>query len=210
MPHQLGSPAPLVAREGRENQKYGIGGERLVAGCIPVRFKPGVEGPAGVEVLLVTSRAGKGHVFPKGGWEIDEDLKAAALRETVEEAGVRGVLEEPSLGTFAFHSSKADRLHTAHKGRCLAHMFVLLTQEELPKWPEAGQRQRVWCSLQEACRVVRYEWMREALLTWIRRNGWETLCCAKDQQGQQPPAILVPSPLEATPLQSSERVACQS
>lgn len=38
-------------------------------GCsaIPVRFKPGVEGPEGVEVLLISSRRGKGYVFPKVG-----------------------------------------------------------------------------------------------------------------------------------------------
>ena len=30
---------------------------------------------------------------PQGGWEADETVEAAAARETVEEAGVRGVLE---------------------------------------------------------------------------------------------------------------------
>jgi 8-oxo-dGTP pyrophosphatase MutT (NUDIX family) len=54
-----------------------------------VRFKPGVEGPEGVEVLLISSRRGKGHVFPKGGWERDEELREAAARETVEEVGCR-------------------------------------------------------------------------------------------------------------------------
>ena len=61
--------------------------------AIPLRFKPGVGGPEGVEVLLISSRSGKGHVFPKGGWEKDEGLRDAAMRETVEEAGVRGELE---------------------------------------------------------------------------------------------------------------------
>jgi len=44
-------------------------------------------------VLLITSRGGKGWVFPKGGWEDDETVEAAAKRETVEEAGVRGTIE---------------------------------------------------------------------------------------------------------------------
>lgn len=78
--------------------------------------------------MLISSRGGKGWVFPKvrrrplqpglprlsprdvwspaesihpcfttaalqGGWENDETLEAAAMRETVEEAGVRGRLE---------------------------------------------------------------------------------------------------------------------
>lgn len=33
------------------------------------------------------------HICPQGGWEADETVEAAALRETVEEAGVRGTLE---------------------------------------------------------------------------------------------------------------------
>ena len=39
----------------------------LLSTCsaIPMRFKPGVEGPEGVEVLLISSRRGKGYVFPK-------------------------------------------------------------------------------------------------------------------------------------------------
>ena len=58
--------------------------------CIPVRISP--DG-SHLQVLLITSRGGKGLVFPKGGWEQDEDVQAAAARETVEEAGVRGELE---------------------------------------------------------------------------------------------------------------------
>lgn len=30
-----------------------------------MRFRAGVEGPAAVEVLMITSGGGKGHVFPK-------------------------------------------------------------------------------------------------------------------------------------------------
>ena len=54
-------------------------------------------------MLLITSRGGKGLVFPKGGWEQDEDVKAAAARETVEEAGVRGELEVRQLARIMMH-----------------------------------------------------------------------------------------------------------
>lgn len=40
----------------------------------------------------------------QGGWEADETVEAAAARETVEEAGVRGVLEVYSLlDTYFFY-----------------------------------------------------------------------------------------------------------
>jgi len=32
-------------------------------------------------------------VWPQGGWEIDESMEQAALRETIEEAGVIGSVE---------------------------------------------------------------------------------------------------------------------
>ena len=37
----------------------------------------------------------------QGGWEADETVEAAAARETVEEAGVRGALEVPSAAVHA-------------------------------------------------------------------------------------------------------------
>jgi hypothetical protein len=50
------------------------------------------------------------------------------------------------LGAFTFHSGKADRLHNANQGKCMAYMFVMRVQEELLVWPEAGQRGRIWVS----------------------------------------------------------------
>jgi hypothetical protein len=84
--------------------------------CIPVRYCQGKLGADAVEIMLVSRRGGKGWVLPKvlnecldgawwclvspgsggarqGGWEDDEPVEAAAERETVEEAGVRGLLE---------------------------------------------------------------------------------------------------------------------
>eukprot|EP00887_Chlorella_sp_A99_P005778 scaffold1.g5778.t1 len=145
---------------------------------IPVRFRRGPggaeeQGPDTAEVLMITTRGGQALVFPKGGWETDESVETAAQRETVEEAGVRGELEGPALGAFPFHSNKAERLHTANKGRCIAHVFVLHVTEELADWPEARQRQRVWVPLREAAARARDDWMREALAAWVRRRGWE-------------------------------------
>ena len=125
-----------------------------------------------VEVLLVTSRGGKGWVFPKGGWELDESLEAAAKRETVEEAGVRGAIEPPAVGAFAFQSNKQARRGDANQGRCVAHIFVMRVCEELAAWPEGAQRQRRWMPLAEAAATCRHEWMRGALRAWAGSRGW--------------------------------------
>ncbi|KAL0035976.1 hypothetical protein WJX77_010059 [Trebouxia sp. C0004] len=142
MPTSLvGGPQPLHARQGREMQRYSQDGARLVAGCIPVRVSE-VNGKVDVSVLMITSRGGKGLVFPKGGWEADETVEAAAARETVEEAGVRGALEDDMVGAFPFKST-----------------------EELPTWPEGAERKRIWCSAEKAVELCRHDWMRDALKT---------------------------------------------
>ncbi|CAL0323452.1 unnamed protein product [Lupinus luteus] len=63
-----------------------------------------------IEVLVISSQnqKGKGILFPKGGWELDEYKKEAALRETMEEAGVRGIVGELQLvrGQLAAEQSR--------------------------------------------------------------------------------------------------------
>ncbi|XP_038992202.1 nudix hydrolase 16, mitochondrial-like [Hibiscus syriacus] len=86
----------LVARTGRLQQRYEAG-FRLVAGCIPFRYgnsneTDDVKFGKVVEVLMITSTSGPGLLFPKGGWENDETVEEAAVREAIEEAGVRGDL----------------------------------------------------------------------------------------------------------------------
>uniref|UniRef100_A0A061RAN9 Nudix hydrolase n=1 Tax=Tetraselmis sp. GSL018 TaxID=582737 RepID=A0A061RAN9_9CHLO len=170
----LWTEPPTHARQGRQLQRYGANGARLVAGCLPVRWcVTGVRSYETVQVLLISSRGGKGMVFPKGGWETDETMESAACRETVEEAGVRGVLEGEILGVFPFVSKKGSDPQSTQKNCCLAHMFVMNVLEELDDWPESAERIRVWCSPEEAYHRLRHDWMRTVLHQWIRRNGWE-------------------------------------
>ncbi|KAL2551302.1 Nudix hydrolase 21 [Forsythia ovata] len=123
----------LVSRTGRQMQRYNFHGHRQVVGCIPYRYK-GTHGTSivdedAIEVLVITSqRKGKGMLFPKGGWEKDESIIEAALRETHEEAGVVGEVEL-ELGKWNF---KGKNDETCYEG----HMFSLLVKEQLDIWPE--------------------------------------------------------------------------
>ena len=61
-------------------------------------------------------------MFPQGGWETDETVEAAAKRETIEEAGVRGVLEvrstRPDLHVMRLPSCHGSQpFATARAGR---------------------------------------------------------------------------------------------
>ncbi|KAF8403653.1 hypothetical protein HHK36_011757 [Tetracentron sinense] len=92
----------LVARTGRHQQRY-ESGCRLIAGCIPFKYRNfdescGAKSEQIVEVLMINSPSGPGLLFPKGGWENDETVEEAAVREALEEAGVRGDIMEELLG----------------------------------------------------------------------------------------------------------------
>jgi 8-oxo-dGTP pyrophosphatase MutT (NUDIX family) len=75
-----------------------------------VRIQIGETGPDAVRVLLINASRGEGLVFPKGGWETDETVEAAARRETVEEAGVRGNLEVCPYLCSSSHLSRCTQL----------------------------------------------------------------------------------------------------
>lgn len=158
----------LVSRTGRHMQRYNFNGHRQVVGCIPYRYKGNRGAPSSaldeeeLEVLVITSqRKGKGMLFPKGGWELDESIEDAALRETVEEAGVVGDVER-KLGKWNFKSKTSE---TSYEG----HMFPLLVTEQLEFWPEKDVRQRLWVSVGEARKVCQYWWMKEALELLVTR-----------------------------------------
>ncbi|KAL5732536.1 hypothetical protein ACOSQ2_032228 [Xanthoceras sorbifolium] len=155
----------LVARTGRHQQRY-KDGCRLVAGCIPFRYRDSNDsGEADyekiVEVLMISSASGPGLLFPKGGWENDETVEEAAIREAIEEAGVRGELMD-LLGYYDF-KSKSHKDEFSPEGLCKAAMFALFVKEELKSWPEQCTRIRSWVTIPAAVESCRHAWMREAL-----------------------------------------------
>eukprot|EP00899_Mesostigma_viride_P019061 jgi/Mesvir1/27156/Mv20820-RA.1 len=184
------SNANLVAREGREKQRY-HDGRRLVAGCIPIRVVSAnavdTSSPMEIEVLLINSRNKKGLVFPKGGWENDETAEEAAMREAMEEAGVRGYVNG-SLGPFDFESRRRK------KGR--AHIFVLHVTEEMDAWPEMKKRSRAWYPLKEAKTLCKHSWMHEALMTCEAVGLFAS--AAYQQRPDVPAPLLNPAPTPTT------------
>ncbi|TMW98555.1 hypothetical protein EJD97_003873 [Solanum chilense] len=155
----------LVARTGRHQQRY-EDGYRLIAGCIPFRFRDMEQNGDDtsekiVEVLMINSTSGPGLLFPKGGWENDETVKEAAVREAIEEAGVRGDIVH-FLGYYPF-KSKTLQDEFSPEGMCRAAMFALFVKEELDCWPEQSRRKRSWLTIPEAIECCRHPWMRKAL-----------------------------------------------
>ncbi|KAK9278675.1 hypothetical protein L1049_028403 [Liquidambar formosana] len=162
------------SRTGRQFQRYDRGC-RQVVGCIPYRFRQTTHASPNdgrtliqeLEVLVISSQKSQRLMFPKGGWEIDESMTDAALRETREEAGVEGEVQR-ELGKWSYNSKRNGAFHEGY-------MFSLLVEKQLDHWPEKNLRQRKWMTADEARKLCMQSWMKEALekLISLQQKGDE-------------------------------------
>ncbi|MQM21077.1 hypothetical protein Taro_054109 [Colocasia esculenta] len=179
----------LVARQGRELQRYSEDGHRLVVGCIPYKLEWDKTGADGIvidqtlQVLVISAQKGKEMLFPRGGWESDESEKEATSREAMEEAGVLGNVEK-ELGRWWYQSK-------SHDSRKMGIMFPLNVTEELRQWPEMGNRRRRWVTVAEARETCQQVWMLEALNILVDR-----LSSAMRVHTASPPLSIVDQPCE--------------
>jgi 8-oxo-dGTP pyrophosphatase MutT (NUDIX family) len=120
------------------------------AGAIVVRA-----GKTGPRILLVTARRNPDNwIFPKGHVEAGETLKAAAVREAREEAGVEGkVVATAGKMTFEF----GDNTYRVH-------YFVVKTTDAGRQ--REGRRLR-WLKYKQALRRLTFEETRDLL-----REAW--------------------------------------
>lgn len=112
------------------------------------------------EVLLVTTRATRRWIIPKG-WPV-KDMKPhlVAACEAFEEAGVAGRIGRKPLGSFEYWK----RLDASF-ALCEVTVFPLEVGHVEADWREAGMRERRWCSLAEALDLVE----EPGLLTLLQR-----------------------------------------
>ena len=119
------------------------------SGVIPMR-----RGDAGVEVLLVTTSAGR-WTIPKGVVDLGSTARDSAVREAFEEAGVRGTAGTEPIGSYRYHK---------WGGECVVEVFLLDVDDIVDRWPEHARRDRRWMSVEEAADVVAVGGLRELLL----------------------------------------------
>jgi 8-oxo-dGTP pyrophosphatase MutT (NUDIX family) len=104
----------------------------------------------GLRILLITSRDTGRWVIPKGWQMHNRSDSAAAAREAYEEAGLRGIVSDRSLGLYTY-------LKAFPRGRrvpCAVRVFALEVTERLKVYPETGQRRIRWFSPEKAARRV--------------------------------------------------------
>lgn len=140
MTQDLSIERPMEARTGRENQRYGSLGERLVAGIVPLSNDR-------KSVLLIQSMRRGGWVLPKGGWEVDETVEEAACREAWEEAGAVCRIHA-DLGKIP-EKRKPEQL-TTQAPKAAYQFFEATVDEVKEEWPEKHKRKRRWMGYKEA------------------------------------------------------------
>ena len=98
-----------------------------------------------VEIALVTTMSGKRWVVPKGSIDEGERSQDAAIRETMEEAGLVGNLERRPLGRYRF---------TRANERYVVEVFLMRVTMVLDYWLEARLRRRRWIAVDRAAALV--------------------------------------------------------
>jgi len=115
------------------------------SGAIPFRVEA-----EGLRVLLITSRETGRWVIPKGNIPQGLGPARAAEREAFEEAGVKGILRKPPLGSYAY----GKRLRSGVVRPALVTVYALDVRKQLKKWPERGERRLEWVTVPVAMDMV--------------------------------------------------------
>jgi len=157
----------MEARVGRDNQRYGPDGERLVAGVVPVSND-------GKQVLLIQSTRRKAWVLPKGGWEKDEKTQEdAACREAWEEAGIESKIVK-NLGVIPeLRTPEQLKKHGGEAPKASYTFFEVRVEKEADQWPEKHKRDRKWMSYLEAKKLLKD---RPELLEALERSSVDKMC----------------------------------
>ena len=99
-----------------------------------------------VEIMLITSRATRRWVVPKGWPMKGVRPEDAAAREALEEAGLAGQIEDVPVGAYSYIKA----LKEGRAAPVRVTLFPLLVQEQAETWKEQGQRDRRWFPYHEA------------------------------------------------------------
>ncbi len=112
------------------------------AGAVPCRVVNGIP-----EILLISTRSGKHMTIPKGLIDPGFSAVETAHCEAMEEAGIKGRLLVPEIGSYRF---------TKWGGICEVSVFVMMVGETMDQWPEAAMRRRTWMTYDKAAQRVKY------------------------------------------------------
>lgn len=110
--------------------------------------------------MLITSRAKRRWIIPKGWIENGIAPHQHAAHEAFEEAGLVGTVMAEPFGLYRYKHAM-----TATKSvSCLVIVYLLRVERELDDWPDKGQRLKRWLSPSQAAYLVKDGQLVEMLL----------------------------------------------
>jgi 8-oxo-dGTP pyrophosphatase MutT (NUDIX family) len=135
----------------------------LVRQVSALPFRRGQNG--GVQILLITSRGSGRWIIAKDWRDTRLTAHESAAREALEEAGLTGEVEAQPIGSFRYIKKARGAALP-----CLIDVYPLRVETARTWWRERGQRQRRWCSLDEALSLVELEGLRQILSSFCNQN----------------------------------------
>jgi len=99
-----------------------------------------------LQIMLIASRRATRWVIPKGVKEPELSLRDSAEKEALEEAGIRGTLDEQPIGDYEYKK---------WGGVCQVAVFPMAVSESVPEdeWEES-HRERRWLEPKKAKRLI--------------------------------------------------------
>ena len=118
---------------------------------IPIRKHPQT---GRLHVLLIRRRDGRKWGIPKGLVDPGYSHVQTAAKESLEEAGVEGVVSDTPVGNFTYDK---------FGGTCLVQVYVLHVTRVLDHWEEMRLRERRWFDVREASAMAGRPAVRELI-----------------------------------------------
>jgi 8-oxo-dGTP pyrophosphatase MutT (NUDIX family) len=131
--------------------------ERLQVAALPWRKTDRVE------IMLVSSRATRRWIIPKGWPMAGRSGSAAAGIEAVEEAGLLGVLSKEPIGQYFYQKRFVRYMQT-----CRVEVYSLQVVRQRDDWPEKHERSTQWFPAEEAMELVSDPELGELIGVFIR------------------------------------------
>ena len=101
-------------------------------------------------ILLISSRDSGRWILPKG-WPVNGRTPAqSALLESYEEAGVQGKVYDQCMGHYSYTKLMGNRRAVA----CVVGVYPIRVKSLLKKFPERGERRRIWLSPKDAAKMI--------------------------------------------------------
>jgi phosphohistidine phosphatase len=114
-----------------------------------------------LQIMLIASRKATRWVIPKGVKEPELSLRDSAEKEALEEAGIRGQLDDEAIGDYDYKK---------WGGVCTVTVFPMAVSESVPEeeWEES-HRERQWLEPKKAKRLIAEPALRKLVDTLAKR-----------------------------------------